>query len=411
MSRFYPCRGLSALVAIICLAGCEAAKSANPNAPTVAGPIPGVSITAPKPLEPGAGVTLVASSDPYTLLIENPGSSGPRVIWLQLEMAADSNFQQIVHQADRIEPGPNGRTAYRLPEPLGAGFTYYWRTRAADGANTGPYSAVSNFTVVIPVSIEAPVALEPSGNLTTNKPTFKARNGAISGTVGVVYRFEVSNNAQMSPAMAVVTSSPGSDGNTTMTLGELPYDTVLYWRIHGTDGTKQSAYSQTLSFRTGPPPPPPPPPVVVPPPGGGGVPGGVPKGPGGRTPDPNGGRLPLPNMSHIVAAVARANPGALQNSCQSHGGSWQFMDQVVDTLRTYDTRWGYNGKRGNAGDPSHDVIDYHYGGGPDQGSTDVYIIDIIGGHCGSNPSPTWGDVTDITINSGAIGRWISRGRF
>ncbi|MDO8677490.1 MAG: hypothetical protein Q7R30_02855 [Acidobacteriota bacterium] len=348
----------------------------------------------------------MASSDPYTLLIENPGSSGQRAIWLQLEMAADSNFQQIVHQADRIEPGPNGRTAYRLPEPLGAGFTYYWRTRAADGANTGPYSAVSNFTVVVPVVIEAPVAVEPSGNLTTNKPTFKARNGAISGTTGVVYRFEVSNNAEMSPAMAVVTASPGGDGNTSMTLGELPYNTVLYWRVYGTDGTKQSGHSQTLAFRTSPPP------VVVPPPGGGGgVPGGVPKGNGGRAADPSGGRLPLPNMSHIVAAVAQANPGALQNSCQDQGGSWQFMDQVVDTLRTYDTRWGYNGKRGNANDPSKDVVDYHYGGGPDQNSTDVYIIDVVGGHCGATPSPSWGDVTDVTINSGTIGRWISRGRF
>jgi hypothetical protein len=367
----------------------------------VAGPIPGVSITAPKPLEPGAGATLVATSDPYTLLIENPGTSGQRTIWLQVEIAADANFQQVVHQADRIEPGPNGRTAYRLPEPLGAGFTYYWRSRAADGANTGPYSAVSNFTVVVPVVIEAPVALEPSGDLTTNKPTFKARNGAISGTTGVVYRFEVSSNANMSPVMAVVTAAPGSDGHTTMSLGELPYNTVLYWRIHGTDGAKQSNYSQTMSFKTGPPP-------AVPGPGGpGGVPGGVPKGTGGR--GPAGGALP--GMFHIVQAVAAASPGALQNSCQSHGGSWQFMDQVVDTLRTYDSRFGYNGKRGNPNDPSHDAIAYNYGSGPDQNSTDVYIIDIVGGHCGPSPSPSWGDVTQVTLDSGNIGRWISRGRF
>jgi hypothetical protein len=401
MSRFYPYRGLSALAAIACLVGCEAAKSANPTAPTVAGPIPGVSITAPKPLEPGAGATLVATSDPYTLLIENPGTSGQRTIWLQVEIAADANFQQVVHQADRIEPGPNGRTAYRLPEPLGAGFTYYWRSRAADGANTGPYSDVSNFTVVVPVVIEAPVALEPSGDLTTNKPTFKARNGAISGTTGVVYRFEVSSNANMSPVMAVVTAAPGSDGHTTMSLGELPYNTVLYWRIHGTDGAKQSNYSQTMSFKTGPPP-------AVPGPGGpGGVPGGVPKGPGGR--GPAGGALP--GMFHIVQAVAAASPGALQNSCQSHGGSWQFMDQVVDTLRTYDSRFGYNGKRGNPNDPSHDAIAYNYGSGPDQNSTDVYIVDIVGGHCGPSPSPSWGDVTQVTLDSGNIGRWISRGRF
>ena len=84
---------------------------------------------------------------------------------------------------------------------------------------------------------------------------------------------------------------------------------------------------------------------------------------------------------------------------------------MVDTLRTYDTRWGYNGKRGDANNPSLDVITYHYGAGADQNSTDVYIIDIIGGHCGGNPTPIWNDVTDITVQSGTIGRWISRGRF
>jgi hypothetical protein len=87
------------------------------------------------------------------------------------------------------------------------------------------------------------------------------------------------------------------------------------------------------------------------------------------------------------------------------------MDQVVDTLRTYDTRWGYNGKRGNVGDPSKDVIAYHYGGGPDEGSTDVYIIDIIGGHCGPTPSVIWSDVTGVTLQSGNVGRWTGRGRF
>src|SRR5918993_4284782 len=169
MPNIYPGRGLSVLAAIIYLAGCEAAKSANPTAPSVAGPIPGVNITAPRPLEPFAGATIMFDGEPQTLLIENAGSSGPRSLWLQLEVGTDSGFRQIVHQADQIALGSNGRTSYRLPAPLGAGYTYYWRTRAADGANTGPYSAVSNFTVVPPVIIDAPVAVAPSGKLTTNK--------------------------------------------------------------------------------------------------------------------------------------------------------------------------------------------------------------------------------------------------
>lgn len=131
-----------------------------------------------------------------------------------------------------------------------------------------------------------------------------------------------------------------------------------------------------------------------------------------RTPDPEeGGRLPLPDLSGTVARLASEHQDAFRNSCQDHGGSWEFLDLVVDELRRQDTRWGYNWKRGNVGDPSKDVVDYHWGRGDDEGSTEVYIIDIIGGHCGGNPYPIWNDVTDATYNSGTVGRWTGRGRF
>ena len=404
MARLYPARGLTALVAILCLGACEAAKSANPTAPSVAGPIPGVSITAPRPLEPSAGTTLTFSSEPPVLLIENAGTSGVRTLFLQLEVGTDPSLTQLVHQADQITPGGDGRTVYRLPAPLGAGFTYYWRTRATDGANTGPYSAVSNFNVVPPVVIDTPTPTEPSGNISTNRPDFKIRNGAISGTTGVVYRIHIATSADFGQTVAVLTVTPNGNGTTTASLGELPYNTTFYWRVWGTDGAKESNISNTVSFKT------PAAPTPTAPPG---LPTtGVPAGPGGRAPDPQGGRLPLPGYgAGVVQAVAAANPGLLANSCQEHGGSWQFMDLVVDTLRTYDTRWAYNGKRGNANDPSMDVVTYHHSAGPSQNSTQVYIIDVIGGHCGPTPSPSWNDVTDITYNSGTIGRWISRGRF
>ncbi len=406
MSRLHPARGLIALVAVASLAACEAAKSPNPTAPSVAGPIPGVAITAPKPLEPHAGQTLTFSNEPPTLLIENAGSSGVRTIWLQLEVSTDAGFSQLVHQADQISPGDNGRTLYRLPAPLGAGFTYYWRSRASDGANTGPFSSVSNFSVVPPVVIDTPTPMDPQGNINTNRPTFRARNANISGTTGVAYRFQVATNADMTNITAVVTAPPGGNGNTEVSLGELPYNTTFFWRGWGTDGTVESARSNVVSFRT----PAPPAPTPVPAPG---LPNPVPGGGGGnRTPDPTSGRLPLPGYgAGVVQAVAAANPGLLRNSCQEHGGSWQFLDLVVDTLRTYDTRWGYNGKRGNANDPSLDVVTYHHGAGASNGSTQVYIIDVVGGHCGSNPSATWIDVTDATYGAGTVGRWITRGRF
>ena len=400
--------------------GCEKAKSSNPLSPDVAGPIPGVSISAPKPLEPTGNAQVVANGQPQSLVIENAGTSGQRPLFLQLDVATDIDFSRVVHQADRVTPGDGGRTNYRLPSPLASGHTYFWRSRAADGANTGPYSAVASFVVIDPVSIGAPTPLEPLGNISTNRPEFKMRNGTISGPAGpVVYRMELATAPDPSAVVAVLSASPHPSGTTSMSLGDLPWDKTLYWRVYATDGAMQSAYSSVASFKTPAPPPPPPmptptpSPIPSPSPAPGAPSAPLPGGGGGRSPDPGPGqRLPLPSYgSGVVQQVAAARPDLLRNSCQEHGGSWAFMDLVVDTLRTYDTRWGYNWKRGNVGDPSMDVIDYHFGAGRDEGSTEVYIIDIIGGHCGASPSPSWNDVTGATAAGGSIGRWTGRGRF
>jgi hypothetical protein len=410
---------LLVIVSVAATAACERAKSANPTSPDVAGPIPGVAITAPKPLEPPAGAQLVNDGQPQTLLIENAGSSGQRSLWLQVEVASDNAFQSVVHHGDRVTPGSDGRTVYRLPSPLASGHTYYWRSRAADGANTGPYSAIFSFSIIDPVVIEAPTPLEPNGNISSNRPEFKIRNGRVSGPAGtVLYRMELATAPDPSAIVAVVTGTPNSNGTTTMSVGDLPWSRTFYWRVWATDGVTQSPYSTVMSFTTPAPPAPPPAPTPPPSPSPSPTPSPspappLPGGGGGRTPDPAPGqRLPLPSYGYsVVQQVAAARPDLLRNSCQDHGGSWGFMDLVVDTLRTYDTRWGYNWKRGNVGDPSMDVIDYHFGPGRDEGSIDVYIIDIIGGHCGSNPSPSWNDVTGATAAGGSIGRWTGRGRF
>ena len=68
-------------------------------------------------------------------------------------------------------------------------------------------------------------------------------------------------------------------------------------------------------------------------------------------------------------------------------------------------RYGYNCKRGNCNDPSLDVASYFYANGDNiNGRPEVYIFDLIGGHCGPTPSVIWNDVTDITFQSGTLGR-------
>ena len=108
-------------------------------------------------------------------------------------------------------------------------------------------------------------------------------------------------------------------------------------------------------------------------------------------------------MRDVIVATANAYRADLRNSCVEHGGNNVWLFRLVNALRQRDSRWGLNWKRGNRGDMSQDVVNYNFGSGPDEDSTNVYIIDTIGGHCGNNPGPNWEDVTQKTRDGGTIG--------
>lgn len=123
-----------------------------------------------------------------------------------------------------------------------------------------------------------------------------------------------------------------------------------------------------------------------------------------RAPDPAGptppNYLPLPNRFSVVNEVAAQYPGDLRNSCTEHGGNNRFLFRVVERLRQEDKRWGLNWRRNNVGDMSQDVITYNFGSQPDEGTRQIHVVDIIGGHCGPNPGAVWFDQT-ILFSTGA----------
>jgi hypothetical protein len=129
--------------------------------------------------------------------------------------------------------------------------------------------------------------------------------------------------------------------------------------------------------------------------------------PGPRTPNPAPGQqLPLPGYgASVIAQLAAERPDLMRASCRETGGNNRFLFEGVRRLRTRDTRWGLNWKRGNRGDMSQDIVNYNYGSGPDEDTQSTYIVDVIGGHCGPNPGPSWIDVTGATRNAGTIGIW------
>ena len=127
---------------------------------------------------------------------------------------------------------------------------------------------------------------------------------------------------------------------------------------------------------------------------------------GPRSPNPAPGQLiPRSSLNYangIAAQIASQYHGDLINSCRDTGGDNTFMFRLVQALRRVDTRWGMNDKRGHRGDMSQDIVTFNPTDRPDNGESQIYLFDAIGGHCGPNPSGgSLGDVTDTT--------WAARG--
>lgn len=119
---------------------------------------------------------------------------------------------------------------------------------------------------------------------------------------------------------------------------------------------------------------------------------------------------PAPDAFAVVEQVALEHPDWLLGSCVDMGGNNEFLFEVVRRLREQDDRWGLNWKRGVIGDMSQDIVDYHYGDGVSEESTDVYIIDVIVGHCGDKPQAAWIDVTQATLDADTVGMWTLAGQ-
>lgn len=265
---------------------------------------------------------------------------------------------------------------------------------AAVGGSTAETAAADGSTL----KVTAPALVSPVDGVRAEdrRPTliWLNSNGRY-GNIGVAYDIELST-----PAAVVYSRTVGEspDIGAHLVELELDFDVTYSWRVRAHIGNPDTygPWSPWANFLS----PTRPAPVAA---VAGGISGGCaapmsPMGPGET-------RRPRPNHSAIVRAVASAFPGAFQHSCQPEGGTWEFMDRTVDALRAVDGRYGYNCKRGNCGDPSLDVVSYYYGADMNafQGDARVYIFDIIGGHCGV-PSVIWNDVTDITFQSGTLGR-------
>jgi hypothetical protein len=271
--------------------------------------------------------------------------------------------------------------------------TYVIQVRARNGASVGPYS--SPITIVVGGNAPTPGCPTPTapaltasavGNVVTLNWTL------VPNVLG--YRIQASRTPGGTELQLDVPASQGSFSQAVPVLG------AVYFRVLAGNACGALTPSNEASVMIGAPTPGPAP---APPTGG------------ARTPDPAPGtiiqRATLGYVRDIVARMGAQFRGDLLNSCVEDGGNNVWLFRLVSALRQIDTRWGLNYVRGRAPRMSQDVIAYNPTAGPDEGAQQIYLFDVIPGHCGSNPGAGVDDITDRTWAGGQSGDPACGNRF
>jgi len=232
---------------------CERSKSSSPLSPNVAGPMGGVSVDAPSMVSPAPGATLSDRDQPLTIVMGNPETNSPRPMTLGFQIAFDAGFANIAVQREGLAAGANGQTRLVLAERLPPGRTYFWRTKADDGANSSGWAGGVPFELQQQIVIGAPNPISPANNerATTSMPILVADNAAASGPYGqLVYQFQVSESAVFS-GLTVNAEIGVAPNRTTYTLvSPLASDKTFYWRVRAFDPTTVGAWSRVEVFRS-----------------------------------------------------------------------------------------------------------------------------------------------------------------
>ena len=259
------------LPALVGFAACERTKTSNPLSPQVAGPMEGVTITAPLVSEPRVGQKIKDPEQPLTLVMFNPVSNIERPITLTVQIAAEASFLGQTYVQTDIALSPTGLTRVKLPAKLPGGRTYYWRAKGDDGANTSGWSTTWTFEALLPVVFGPPEPREPTANtrVASNTPELAIGNAPASGPFGSLwYHFQISERSDFQTIITNAEIDAGPGGETRYTMPPLPaWDRVFFWRVRLMDVENTGPWSRVEQFRS------PIAPVIIvpPPPAGGGV--------------------------------------------------------------------------------------------------------------------------------------------
>jgi hypothetical protein len=112
-----------------------------------------VTFDSPTPVSPVDNT--VASSTQPTLTVSNAGRTGtPSVVAYRFQVSGDAVFGAGVLEWQ--VPEGQSQTSLTVPQALSASSSYYWRARAYEGPNDGPWSSIAVFRTPSPNAPPSP---------------------------------------------------------------------------------------------------------------------------------------------------------------------------------------------------------------------------------------------------------------
>jgi hypothetical protein len=193
----------------------------------------------------GSGVTTFTP----TLSVRNAMDLDGDVLTYDFEVYADAGLSALVARADAVAETP-AATAWILPVALMENQTYFWRSRASDGALQSAWMPPASFLVnTANDAPSAPMLLSPADRaiVTTQTPTLTVGNAIDPDSDGLSYDFEIFSDGIL---VASITAVPEGYGGTTAVTpnGPLADNTAYTWRTRAFDGERYGAWMDMASF-------------------------------------------------------------------------------------------------------------------------------------------------------------------
>ena len=245
---------VAAMLALSIGAGaCSLERSSDPLTPTVAGPIPGVVITAPKVMQPPNGAK-VGDDKPLTFTVGSASTNGVRPFTYFIEIASDVNFTSVLLAKGGFAPGQGAETTFVVPDRLSSNAVYFWRVKADDGANASAFSQAAQFTVYTVVIYEPPGPVAPANGTTVSnlRPRFSWANAvkSVTPTDGVRYEIQLSDSDTFAQKVSATVGEDRSGRTSVDAPEDLPVATQAFWKVRAFDDNNVGPWSATQSFRT-----------------------------------------------------------------------------------------------------------------------------------------------------------------